>query len=120
MATTSYDPHAFAAAFLADEPAPSPALHRARVRHLGLAIEQAIDEWLETDTSAMGTPYDPHCQDLAEVFLAEEPVNTQTLGQHTARVRALSLQIQQAIENWLEEFPLDGWAAECPLPTKES
>jgi len=55
----------------------------------------------------MATTYDPHCQDLAEVFLSEEPFTTATLPAHTARVVALSLEIQQAVENWLEEFPLD-------------
>lgn len=51
--------------------------------------------------------YDPHCQDLAEVVLAEEPFTTATLAAHTARVAALSLEIQQAVDNWLEEFPLE-------------
>ncbi len=51
--------------------------------------------------------YDPHCQDLAEVFLADEPCTTALLAQHRERVTALSLEIQQAEENWLEEFPLD-------------
>lgn len=55
----------------------------------------------------MAPAYDPHCQDLAEVFLSEEPFTTATLPVHTARVVALSLEIQQAVENWLEEFPLE-------------
>ncbi len=55
----------------------------------------------------MAHTYDPHCQDLAEVFLCDEPFTTETLPVHTARVVALSLEIQQAVENWLEEFPLE-------------
>jgi len=58
------------------------------------------------DTSGMAL-YDPHCQDLAEVFLAEEPVTTATLPAHTARVAALSLEIQQAVENWIDMNPLN-------------
>lgn len=59
------------------------------------------------DRLTTSNTYDPHCQDLAEVFLSEEPFTTDTLPQHTARVAALSLEIQQAVENWIEQFPLD-------------
>jgi hypothetical protein len=61
------------------------------------------------DTLVMATIYDPHCQDLAEVFLAEEPCTTKDLSAHTARVRALSLEIQQAVQNWIDEYPLAEW-----------
>lgn len=55
----------------------------------------------------MAHTYDPHCQDLAEVFLAEESVTSATVPHHTARVEALSSEIQHAIERWLEAHRLD-------------
>lgn len=53
--------------------------------------------------------YDPACQDLAEFVLSEEPTNSVALAKvHEQRVKALSVQIQQAVEEWLEEYPFAG------------
>lgn len=49
--------------------------------------------------------YDPHCETLAEEFLSEEPATTAELPLHRARVRHLSLAIQQAIEEWFADNP---------------
>lgn len=46
---------------------------------------------------------DPRVQDLAEIFLADEPFTT--VREHSDRIVALSEEIQQAIEHWLQLYP---------------
>jgi len=55
--------------------------------------------------------YDPKCGDLAEHFLSDFPPNgiyPKSLADEKARVDDLALHIQQAVEDWFNDFPETG------------
>ncbi len=54
----------------------------------------------------MSQTYDPRCDELARVFLEDDPTNTaETEMIFESRVAALAGEIQEAIEGWLEANP---------------
>lgn len=56
--------------------------------------------------AAIVTTCDPYCVSLAKHFLREEPLTPEKhVAIHRLRVTGLSLAIQQAVEDWLEEHP---------------
>ena len=55
--------------------------------------------------------WDPHSEALAEHFLQDEgtiPGREHEPGRGVRRVKSLAAAIQQAVEEWFEDHPLDG------------
>jgi hypothetical protein len=54
--------------------------------------------------------FDPYCADLAEMFLQHEPYHGEpgvVIQIHEQRVRDLAAAIHRAVEDWIDDHPLD-------------